>query len=158
MLHRWIEAKELILKKAYEGCILTKYCPIPKKNPKHAKTHALLHSEFLKQRKRGNKISFLWLLITGRKLALANSFPTFTRRGAVTFLSKFNIKMRRVQRRKQKPKGFYAEAMKQWLLKFRENVIKSCWSKPNYDEKWGRFQPSRRFNVDQVPLPFVVDR
>ena len=26
-----------------------------------------------------------------------------------------------------------------------------------YDAKWGRFLPSQHFNVDQSPMPFVVD-
>ena len=53
MLHRWIEAKELILKKAYEGCILKKYRPIPKKNPKHAKTHALFRIQNSSSKEKG---------------------------------------------------------------------------------------------------------
>lgn len=158
MLFKWVKDKENILRKAYEGCILKKHRPIPKKNPKHEKTHQLLHAEFLKQRNKGNKISFLWILITGRKLGVKNKLPTFTRKGAVSFLTRFKIKIRRVQRKKQQPKSFHAEELKQWHLQFRENVIKSCWSNPQYDEKWGRFKPARRFNVDQVPLPFVLDR
>ena len=43
-------------------------------------------------------------------------------------------------------------------MKFRESLIKSKNTNPNYDAKWGRFMPSRRFNVDQVPMPFVLDR
>ena len=27
----------------------------------------------------------------------------------------------------------------------------------SYDEKWGRFKPHQRFNVDQRPMPFVLD-
>ena len=27
-----------------------------------------------------------------------------------------------------------------------------------YDERWGRFLPEQRLNVDQVPLPFVIDK
>ena len=27
-----------------------------------------------------------------------------------------------------------------------------------YDDKWGRWMPSRRFNVDQVPCAFVIDQ
>ena len=27
----------------------------------------------------------------------------------------------------------------------------------DYDPKWGRFRPETRFNVDQTPLPFVID-
>ena len=27
----------------------------------------------------------------------------------------------------------------------------------DYDPRWGRFPPNMRFNVDQSPLPFVID-
>ncbi len=40
----------------------------------------------------------------------------------------------------------------------REGLIKTGSQKPNYDSKWGRFPPEKRFNVDQVPLPFAIDR
>ena len=36
-------------------------------------------------------------------------------------------------------------------------MIKTCKSFPNYNEKWGRFKPNRRFNVDQVPMPFEIE-
>ena len=69
----------------------------PKKNPVHAKTHEKLHSEFRKKRSLGNKISFQWICIMGRKIAIENSFPTFTRKGVEMFTEKFNIKIRRTQ-------------------------------------------------------------
>ena len=28
----------------------------------------------------------------------------------------------------------------------------------NYDSKWGRWTPERRYNVDQVPCPFIIDQ
>lgn len=46
----------------------------------------------------------------------------------------------------------------QWHCTFRETVMKSGSTKPTYDEKWGRFKPEQRINVDQVPLPFAIDR
>ena len=48
--------------------------------------------------------------------------------------------------------------MLEWLQRFREGLIKSHKSGQNYDPKWGRFPPWLRFNVDQVPLPFVLDK
>ena len=39
----------------------------------------------------------------------------------------------------------------------REGLIKAGSSLPYYDTKWGRFTPERRFNVDQVPMPFAID-
>ena len=96
---------------------------IPKKNPKHAKTHQHLYSEFSKMRKMGRKISFLWIFITGRKLAIKHSQPQFTKWATQRFLVKYNIKMRKVQRKKQKPKSIHAESLKQWMHKFRYIII-----------------------------------
>ncbi len=45
-----------------------------------------------------------------------------------------------------------------WHSTLREGLIKTETSKSSYDEKWGRFKPNRRFNVDQVQVPFAVDR
>ena len=155
---KWVKQKELILKMAYESCFFKKNRLVAKQNPKHAKTHQLLYSEFLRLRGIGYKISFRWILITGRKLAIKNSLPTFTVKGAQMFLKDKKIRIRQVQRKKQMPKSAHVESLKQWYLKYREDLIKSQWSSAQYDEKWGRFRPSRRFNVDQVPLPFVIDK
>ena len=42
-------------------------------------------------------------------------------------------------------------------MNFREGVIKSGRDTEFYDNKWGRFPPPTRYNVDQVPLPFAMD-
>ena len=39
----------------------------------------------------------------------------------------------------------------------REGLIKTGGQLPSYDKKWGRFTPERRFNVDQVPMPFAIE-
>ena len=44
-----------------------------------------------------------------------------------------------------------------WHVLTREKLIGTGYS-DNYDPKWGRFKPSQRFNVDQSPLPFVIDK
>ena len=44
-----------------------------------------------------------------------------------------------------------------WHTTLREGLIKTGKSSPNYNEKWGRFKTNRRFNVDQVPMPFSID-
>jgi hypothetical protein len=44
-----------------------------------------------------------------------------------------------------------------WHSNLREGLIKSGSNKSSYDRKWGRFVPSKRLNVDQVPLPFAIN-
>ena len=141
MLSKWLKEKDMILTKAYEGCILKKFRP--KIKSKHIQTFELLHKEFLKQRNIGHKISFLWMFITGRKIAKRISMPIFTRRQTQNFIAAYNIKMRRVQRKKQQPKTSYTEALKQWHLNLRESLIKSKSLSPHFDSKWGRFKPNR---------------
>ena len=109
-------------------------------------------------RKMGKKISFMWIWFQGRKIARNIEAPTFTRNAVQVFLKKYSIKIRKVQRKKQLDKGCFAERMKEWHLKFREGLIKSRPNYPNFDAQWGRFKPHQRLNVDQVPLPFVLDK
>ena len=40
----------------------------------------------------------------------------------------------------------------------REGLIKSKSDSPTYNSIWGRFLPNRRLTVDQVPLPFAIDK
>ena len=44
-----------------------------------------------------------------------------------------------------------------WHCEIR-GLIKTGPNLPYYDPKWGRYTPDRRFNVDQTPLPFAIDR
>ena len=47
-------------------------------------------------------------------------------------------------------------SLKKWHATFREKCIRTGSKDPSYDQKWGRYQPAQRLNVDQSPLPFVV--
>ena len=44
-----------------------------------------------------------------------------------------------------------------WHSNLREGLIKSGSNKSSYDQNWGRFVPSKRLNVDKVPLPFAIN-
>ena len=64
--------------------------------------------------------------------------------------------MLRVQKKRQTDvKKLMPEIMK-WHGNLREKLVKSGSEKPTHDKKWGRLKPSKRFNVDQVPLPFSI--
>ena len=153
MVMKWVKKREIYLRKALEGCVLKKLRLNPNKNPRHAETHKYLHEEFIQKRKKGKKVSFMWLFITGKKIAIKYSLPTFTRKGVEMFTEKFNIKIRRTQRKKQKPKSIHMEAIKQWHLNLRETVVKSNKEgNEQYDPVFGRYPPDRRFNVDQVHI------
>ena len=44
-----------------------------------------------------------------------------------------------------------------WHTALCDGMIKMGSHLPYHDIKWGRFTPERRFNVDQVPMPFSND-
>ena len=44
-----------------------------------------------------------------------------------------------------------------WHTTLCEGLIKTGGQLPYYDKKWERFEPKRRFNVDQVPMSFAID-
>ena len=154
-LSRWMKKKEEIFQKSYDKKIC--YLKKGRRSDKHDKTFPKLYSQFITARDRGRKVSFNWLRIRGKKIANEIGAPMFTRGAVESFLRKYNIKIRRAQRTKQKPKGEFEETLRNWHSKFRECVIKSHSSDPNFHEKWGRFKPHQRLNLDQVPLPFVLD-
>ena len=115
----------------------------------------------VKARNLGRKVSYAWFYITANKINAElnpNALRVPPKSDAMRFIKQYNIKLRRVQRKKQAPKGNFEDKLKQWHSSLKEKLIKADQSKPSYDRKWGRFQPSAWFNVDQVPLPFVIDR
>ena len=64
--------------------------------------------------------------------------------------------MRCRQRTKKLPKEAYRNDLAKWHGLTRERLIRTGLN-DSYNEKWGRFLPNQRFNVDQSPLPFVVN-
>ena len=76
----------------------------------------------------------------------------------VSFIKKCQIKLRRVQRNKKVDKSALVPKLMQWHCALREGLMKSGSNKESYDVKWRRFKPEQRLNVDQVPLPFTIDR
>ena len=157
MISRWIKDQKNIFQKASDSKIglLKKGRP----STKHQKTFQRLYPEFIELRKRGKKISFLWFWVKGKKIANEIGAPIFTKSAVEVFIKKYNLKVRRVQRKKQFDKTCYHQALQQWLLKFREGIIKSKSPDESHsnDPTWGRFFPHQRWNVDQVPLPFAID-
>ena len=80
-------------------------------------------------------------------------------KSAITrFIRLYKVKLRRVQRKKQVDRSKYLPEMIKFHTQLREGVIKSGNEKSSYDAKWGRFAPNRRFNVEQIPMPFIVDQ
>ena len=154
MVFRWIQDKDSIFQKASDD----KVCHLKKGrgSTKHLKTYPKLYQEFINMRERGQKVSFNWFWIKGKIIAKDIQAPTFTRSATQAFLKHYNLKVRRIQRKKQKDKADFLERIREWHLNLREGLIKSGKSKPTFDEKWGRFKPHQRLNVDQVCISIFL--
>lgn len=155
VLQRLVSNNDEIMQKAADEILANLKRGRP--TSKHAATFILLYQEFKKARGFGKKVSFLWLWVKGRKIAAEKSYPVFTRSATQQFIKKQGVKIRRVQFRKNVPKSVHAPKLRDWHVNFREGVIKSGRDTEFYDNKWGRFPPPTRYNVDQVPLPFAMD-
>ena len=105
---------------------------------------------------KGLKVSFAWLYINANKIYKqlhlnAGKVP----KSAITrFIRLYKVKIRRVQRRKQVDRRKYLPELIKFHTQLRD--IKSGNEKSSYDTKWGRFTTNRRFNVEQVPMLFIV--
>ena len=64
--------------------------------------------------------------------------------------------MRKKQRSKNVSKEDMRAKMMEWQTVLREKLIRTG-KQDDYDEKWGRYPPECRFNVDQSTCPFVFD-
>lgn len=62
--------------------------------------------------------------------------------------------MRVRQRNRNKPKEAYWDNLMKW---HRDRFICTGGNSDSYDPKWGSFLPPQRFNLDQSPIPFVID-
>ena len=131
-----------------------------KRTSKHDVLFARLYRQFVAAREKGKMVSYAWLYTKASIIAkqLYPGKPRLSKSAVWAFIKIRNVKMRRVQRKKSAPKTDMAPKLMQWHCTFRESVIKSGSSKPTYDPKYGRFKPENRINVDQVPLPFAIDR
>ena len=74
----------------------------------------------------------------------------------VNFIKRNNLRMRKKQQSKNVSKEDMRAKMLEWHSVLRERLIRSE-KQDDYDEKWGKFRPECRLNVDQSPCPFVFD-
>ena len=125
----------------------------------------LLVAEFKLRRAQGSKNSKLWMKSKMKKKiemgygkeaadkfkASDNWFQRFKQRNNVSLRCRTNKKQHS------------ADAAREKILEFHRNLRKAVKSKRRRsnavpDRKYGRWMPKQRFNVNQVPLPFVVEQ
>ena len=74
------------------------------------------------------------------------------------FTKRNDISVRRRTNKKQQSSKEKIEIIQDFHRKLRKAVQSRRRQDPAFDSKWGRWLPCNRWNVDQVPLPFVVDQ
>ena len=125
-----------------------------------------LLSDFRKHRSRGLKVGGRWLKIKMRQSLrlfygdeVADNF-----KGSKNWLHRFSernfISLRRRTNKKKIGNTEKLPIIQSFHLQLRKDVQSR--KRHNYsiqlDDKWGRWVPTRRYNMDQVPCPFVIDQ
>lgn len=125
---------------------------------KHIELYSKLWELFKKARANGKRVSFHWLWTKARVIGKESTgtCDSIKAHVVVRFLKMYNIRIRAKQRNKKKAKEDMVDSLKKWHSTFRERCIKTG-TVDEYHEKWGHYLPKERLNVDQSPLPFVLD-
>ena len=103
-------------------------------------------------------MDFHWLWSKGRTLYHKQQDDETVTIGAhvvVRFLHEYKIRMRTKQGGKEQPKSAKITELQKWHASYKERCNRPL--SDTYDSKWGGFLPKQRLNVDQSPLPFVVN-
>ena len=157
-ISKWLKMKDKIVKAAVDENkkMLTR---IAKPSNKYNDLYKALNVKFLDARSEGRRIDFNWLWSKARVIyreQQGREDAVVKKHVIVTFIKRNHLKLRRVQRRKKKPKEAYRESLMKWHSTLRERLVKTS-KGADYDPVYGAFKPSQRFNVDQSPLPFAID-
>lgn len=157
LLSRWLKKKENIFLDAADSH--KKLYRKRRPTTKYIALHQKLWQAFTKARSMGHRVNFHWLKsrATTIQRELTNNKDAEIGKHVITsFLRRRNIRMRTKQRSKKKSKEDKIKPLQQWHATFRERCLRTG-TEERYHPKWGRFLPSERLNVDQSPLPFVID-
>jgi len=115
--------------------------------------------DFKTARSKGHRVNFGWLWSKARTIyrKQKNDPNVIVRKHVITaFIKRHGIRMRARQRNRKQSKEAFRNDLMKWHGTTRERLVKTG-KDDQYDQKWGRFVPTQRFNVDQSPLPFAVE-
>ena len=136
------------------------------KSEKYPLAAKLLIAEFKLRRAKGSKISKLWLKtkmkqkiescygkeVADKFKASNNWFQRFKRRHKISLRRRTNKKKNAANDGRETIQRFHRDLRKAVQSKRRRDMSFVA------DETYGRWLPKNRLNVDQVPLPFVVEQ
>ena len=126
----------------------------------------LLVAEFKLRRAAGSKVTKLWLKKKMKEKieACYGTEQAAKFKGSSNWFQRFKRRHNIVLRRRTNKKKVCADDGRDTILKFHRGLRKSLNTKrrrnksSEVDPKYGRWAPKNRYNVDQVPLPFVNER
>ena len=137
-----------------------------------------LYEKLKEHRAKNRKVSERWIQLTARKIQrdldvqdgtkLSRHFKA-SRGWFHRFRKRFGIKFRKRKSGKKNSTDDNIPTIVKWYSYFRTNVLPKLDERNSsraallgqdeqFTEKWGRFPPHMRYNMDQVPLPFVVSQ
>ena len=126
----------------------------------------LLVAEFKLRRAAGSKVTKLWLKKKMKEKieACYGTEQAAKFKGSSNWFQRFKRRHNIVLRRRTNKKKVCADDGRDTILKFHRGLRKSLNTKrrrkksSEVDPKYGRWAPKNRYNVVQVPLPFVNER
>ena len=126
----------------------------------------LVVAEFKLRRAKGSKVSKLWIKTKMKQKIEACYGEEAAKkfRGSDNWFQRFQKRHGICLRRRTNKKKDAAVQGKETIQMFHRDLRKAIQSKRRInkstvvDRKYGRWLPQNRYNVDQVPLPFVVDQ
>jgi len=129
-----------------------------------------LYKRFVDHRGKGRKVSSSWIRINAKKIYNEKKAANPQRWESKPFKASFgwmrrfmkrkNIKFRQRKCEKEKTAAECITEFESFMHALRFDFLPPC-EDDGDDERdalWGRFPPERRYNMDQVPLPFVVSQ
>ena len=148
MVSLWLKDQHTIMKDA--ASVHRKLFIKGRKSTKYVELYERLWKTFKDARARGIPVNFHWLWSKARVIqSVFDEKQPIKKHVIVRFLQKYQIRMRAKQRNKKKSKSQKVPELKK--------CIRTNFEDSSCDEKWGNFKPDERINVDQSPLPFVVN-
>lgn len=108
----------------------------------------------LEKRAKGLAVSTEWVLLQAKKMR-GGVEVKYGDSWACRFRKRNNLTLRAVTHKRPLPMSERVKILATWHKKLREFLAAGS---NTVDPKWGRYIPMDRYNVDQVPLPFVSGR
>ena len=127
----------------------------------------LLYAEIVNKRRNGHRVSNTFIRVRGIvlfKQMQEQGVPAYqitvfkaSNGWRTNFIRRRNLKYRKRKCGKNKSANSHIPKFLEFLQRLRFNIIVPL-PEDTSESIWGRFPPSKRYNLDQVPLPFVVSQ